>query len=161
MTFIFLETDEEKKMEYFNRNEVLCRKILEVEKVLAKEDVLEKVKDQIVIADRITNSKNLCDINKLAKLLDIKGMGRNKLFAYLRNKEILMDNNQPYQAYSEYFKIIDIVNPKNGHVYCKTLIKSKGIAYIVKHLIKDGKIQSQSYQEIMEYINNNLVKIAA
>ena len=42
---------------------VLCRKILEVEKVLAKEDVLEKVKDQIVIADRITNSKKSCDIN--------------------------------------------------------------------------------------------------
>ncbi|WP_291567003.1 phage antirepressor KilAC domain-containing protein [Clostridium sp. UBA2485] len=158
---MFLETDEEKKMEYFNRNEVLCQKILEVEKTLAKEDLFEKVKDQIVIADRITSSKNLCDMNKLAKLLDIKGMGRNKLFEYLRNKQILMANNQPYQAYSDYFKTIAVVNPKSGHIHDKTLVKSKGISYIVKHLIRDRKIESQTYQEIMGHINDNLEKIAA
>jgi hypothetical protein len=53
-----------------------------------------------------------------------------------------------------HFKVI----PIEGNKFCdsKTLIKSQGISYIVKKLIKDGKIESKSYEDIIKNIDDNL-----
>ncbi len=47
--------------------------------------------------DAVTQSSETCDFAQAAKILNFKGIGRNKLFEILRDKEILRQNNQPYQ----------------------------------------------------------------
>lgn len=49
--------------------------------------------------DAVTQSNETCDFAQAAKILNFKGIGRNKLFEILRDKEILRPNNQPYQKY--------------------------------------------------------------
>ena len=53
-----------------------------------------------------------------------------------------------------HFKVIPIEN--NRFADSKTLIKANGISYIVKKLIKDGKIESKSYEDIIKNIDENL-----
>ena len=151
---MFVEQDNSKKMELFNRSEVLNNKIKEVEITLSKENLMEQMQDTIEIADRFTNSDGLYDIGNFAKILDIKGLGRNNLFKWLKESKILMDTNSPYAMYSDYFKVIPVT--KFGFTSIKPLLKSKGISFIVKRLIKEGRIETKSYKEIIEDMNNKL-----
>lgn len=151
---MFVEQDNSKKMELFNRSEVLNNKIKEVEITLSKENLIEQMQDTIEIADRFTNSDGLYDIGNFAKILDIKGLGRNNLFKWLKESKILMEGNSPYAMYSDYFKVIPVV--KNGFTSTKPLLKSKGISFIVKRLIKEGKIETKSYKNIIENMNTKL-----
>ena len=151
---MFVEQDNSKKMELFNRSEVLNNKIKDVEIALSKENLLEQMQDTIAIADSFTNSDGLYDIGNFAKILDIKGLGRNNLFKWLKESKILMEGNSPYAMYSDYFKVIPVT--KFGFTSIKPLLKSKGISFIVKRLIKEGKIETKSYKKIIEDMNNKL-----
>ena len=151
---MFVEQDNSKKMELFNRSEVLNNKIKDIEITLSKENLIEQMQDTIVIADSFTNSDGLYDIGNFAKILDIKGLGRNNLFKWLKENKILMDSNSPYAIYSDYFKVIPVT--KNGFNSNKPLLKSKGISFIVKKLIKEGRIETKSYKKIIENMNSKL-----
>lgn len=74
------------------------------------------------------DSKGNITMAKLAKSLNIKDIGRNKLFKILRNKKILRYNNEPYQSYvnSGYFKVIN----KNiqGYKNTQTLVTGRGMS---------------------------------
>ena len=65
-----------------------------------------------------------------------------------------MDSNSPYAIYSDYFKVIPVT--KNGFNSNKPLLKSKGISFIVKKLIKEGRIETKSYKKIIENMNSKL-----
>jgi phage antirepressor YoqD-like protein len=151
---VLFETDTTKKMELLERDKKLEEQIKQIDITLAKDQLMEQVQDSLAIADRFTNSNKLYDVGEFSKILDIKGFGRNKLFEWMRDSKILMSNNSPYANQMEHFKIIAIDN--NRFADSKTLIKSKGISYIVKKLIKDGKIQSKSYEDIIKNIDENL-----
>ena len=58
--------------------------------------------------DDVTGSSDTIDMKEVAKLLNVKGLGRNNLFELLRDKRILDERNQPYQKYVDagYFRII-------------------------------------------------------
>ena len=58
--------------------------------------------------DRVTESLDCIDIGQCAKILNVKNIGRNKLFEILRQKKVLNERNQPYQKYVDcgYFRII-------------------------------------------------------
>jgi hypothetical protein len=76
------------------------------------------------------------------KILAVKNMGRNNLFQLLRDKAILMPNNQPYQKYIDcgYFRTIESRYTKpyrTTHINIKTVVYQKGIDYIRKIAI-DG-----------------------
>ena len=94
------------------------------------------------------SSKNDYDIGTFAKFLNIEDMGRNKMFQWLKDNEILMKNNTPYQKYNKYFTVIPVV--KGAYSSNKTLLKAKGIEFVVKKLIKDGKIITKSVEEILK-----------
>lgn len=70
---------------------------------------LEEQEPLVAFANKVSDSSNLIDIGKLAKLLNDEHIkiGRNKLFQWLREQKILMKNNIPYQRYidSGYFQI--------------------------------------------------------
>jgi anti-repressor protein len=96
--------------------------------------------------DSLCSDKNLFNVEKVAKILAIKGLGKIKLFEWLRNQGILyLDNNKrnvPYQKYVDlgYFQIKFKQNMYNGELYAVTLVTAKGFSFIKRQLIKDGYV---------------------
>jgi phage regulatory protein, rha family len=81
------------------------------------------------------------------KVLNYKGLGRNKLFQYLRDKDILMSGNTPYQKYVDagYFRLIETTwnTPNNDSmIYLKTVVYQKGLEFLSKVIEKDGYIKN-------------------
>lgn len=91
--------------------------------------------------DTVANSESLLSMGDVAKTLDM-GIGRNKLFALLRDKGVLNQHNIPYQRYIDagYFKLIEntFMAGDNQVVSTTTYVKQKGIDYIRKVLTKEG-----------------------
>ena len=111
------------------------RKIEQLQKQLAD------AQPKIAFHDAVTGSKDTIDIGEAAKVLAIPGIGRNKLFDVLRNKGVLMSNNQPYQKYVDagYFRTIEssYTTPDGStHVYIKTVVYQRGLAFIRKVVSK-------------------------
>lgn len=90
--------------------------------------------------DTVANTESLFSIADVAKTLDM-GMGRNKLFAFLRDKGILDKDNHPYQKYVDagYLRLIEnhCKAGDNDVVYKCTYVKQRGIDYIRKILLKE------------------------
>lgn len=142
-----IEKDEVKQMLWLRKMEDVSNRIIALEKTKSEQEIIERYKAEITLGKDICNSNNCYDIAKFSKVLDIKNMGRNKMFDWLRNNGILRHNNEPYQQYMEYFKVIPIND--NQYVSSKTLIKASGIKYIINKLIKDNKITTKSVDEIL------------
>lgn len=97
--------------------------------------------------DTVVQSETLLDLGEVSKLLNYKGLGRNKLFQYLRDNNILNNKNLPYQTYVDrgYFKIVEAswVNSSTKliEVSLKTVMYQKGIDWLDKllsqHFIKN------------------------
>jgi len=153
---VIMESDTSKKLVLLERDKKLEEQIKQIDITLAKEQLMEQVQDSLAIADRFTNSNKLYDVGEFSKILNIPKFGRNKLFEWMRDNKILRANNEPYQNQVDmnHFKVIPIEG--NRFADSKTLIKSQGISYIIKKLIKDGKIQSKSYEDIIKNIDENL-----
>lgn len=88
--------------------------------------------------DAFMDASNLQPMNDVAKCL---GIGRNKLFAMLREKKIIRANNTPYQEYIDrgYFEVKE--KPiKMGDInvnYAQTFVTAKGVDYIRRVLEKE------------------------
>lgn len=99
----------------------------------------EEDRPKVEFYDDVTDSKDTVDMGTVAKVLNIKGVGRNKLFEILRDKKILMSNNQPYQKYIDngWFRQIESkFNLPNGDIKIniKTVVFQKGVDGISKIL---------------------------
>ncbi len=91
--------------------------------------------------DSVADSKTAIPIGDVAKILGIKGIGRNKLFAILRDRKVLMSNNAPYQCYIDrgYFRVVECkYNNMYGEtmISIKTLVYQKGVDWIRKMLME-------------------------
>jgi len=97
---------------------------------------IEQLKPKAEFYDAVAGSKDAIDIGTVARVLGIKGIGRNKLFEILREKGILMHDNQPYQKYidCDYFRTIEQKYSADGEIRIniKTLVFQKGLNYIRK-----------------------------
>lgn len=92
--------------------------------------------------DAVTGSDDCIDMAAAAKTLAIKGMGRTKLFKFLRDHKILQKNNQPYQEQVDAgrFRVIESKwTDGNGdtHINLKTVVYQKGLDYIRKLIEKE------------------------
>ena len=109
-----------------------AKKLTELEVEEATKPLLPKAE----FYDAVTDSKDAIPMSSVAKVLNIKGIGRNKLFEILRDKNILRGNNEPYQTMVDrgYFRVIETKYTKNGdtHINLKTLVTQKGLDYIRK-----------------------------
>lgn len=96
----------------------------------------KEMKPKAEFFDTVADSKTAISMNDVAKVLGIKGMGRNNLFEFLRNEKILMSNNVPFQIYVDrgYFRVIEQKYMKNGEpcMNIKTLVYQKGVDFISK-----------------------------
>lgn len=87
--------------------------------------------------DDVARSKDAIEMSDVAKVLAIKGLGRNKLFELLRERKILQPNNIPYQQYvdREYFRVLEqkyTTSKGETKINFKTLVFQKGVDYIRK-----------------------------
>ena len=113
---------------------------LEKERLQAK---LNEAKPMIDFAEIVANTSDNIDMNEMAKLcnkegitIDGKTIGRNKLFAYLRDKKILMSNNLPYQKYidQKWFTVVETTKKTayGDKIFSKVLVCGKGQIKIVE-----------------------------
>ena len=119
------------------------RTIEEKDKLITKlSDANTKLLPKAEFFDAVAESKSAIEMASVAKVLDM-GIGRNNLFESLRQKKILMGNNQPYQKFVDMglFRVIEQkFNKPNGDtcINIKTLVYQKGIDYIRKLLSERG-----------------------
>ncbi len=113
---------------------------------------IEETKDDVEFAHAVSSSKSGVNLEVFAKSV---GIGRNKLFAWLRKEKILMSDpitkyskchNMPYQHFidSEYFTIKrSVFNTAHGRERSFTpLITGKGEVWLTRKLIKAGLTDS-------------------
>ena len=111
---------------------------LELEEKVSKLEAKQlEDKPKVEFYNDVTESKDTIDMATVAKVLNIKGVGRNKLFEILRDKKVLMQNNQPYQKYIDngWFRQIESKWTKpNGDIgiNIKTVVFQKGVEGIRK-----------------------------
>lgn len=106
---------------------------------------LEEQKPMVEFTKKVAATADLIDIGKMAKLLHDEHIevGRNRLFEWLRNKKILMQNNIPYQQYidnkSFVVKESTTETPYGTKVYQTTYVTGKGQIYITEKLRNEFK----------------------
>ena len=95
----------------------------------------------------MAGSKDAIAMKDVAKVLDFIKVGRNKLFEILRNENILMKDNTPYQKYIDngWFRTIEQKYTANDEICIniKTLVYQKGVDSIRKLLLSKGYIQNK------------------
>ncbi len=95
----------------------------------------KELKQDVKTWELVSNSDDLIAMDEVAKTLNYKNYGRNKIFELLRDKEILRYNNQPYQKYVDlgYFKLLEN-QYDNGYgqvkISLKTVVTQKGLDFI-------------------------------
>ena len=89
--------------------------------------------------DKFISGENYQDMNTAAKALS---WGRNKLFAELRRRGILMSGNRPYQSYIDrgYFVVKEKPIDMGGTVFNRpqTYVTAKGLSWLEKVLNESG-----------------------
>lgn len=112
----------------------------EVEKKQLAEAKVAELAPKAEFYDTVADSESLMSMADTCKILDM-GIGRNKLFALLREKKILQKDNIPYQQYvtAGYFKVVEGKYEVNENVVVTktTYVKQKGIDYIRKLLSRN------------------------
>lgn len=101
------------------------------------EEQQNQIKEMQPLAERwkaYMDSEGYITMSKFAKSLNIKNIGRNKMFDILREHNVLRQNNEPYQAYINrgYFKVKITIN--NNHNNTQTLITPKGADWLYEKL---------------------------
>ena len=97
----------------------------------------------VEFANQVSNTENLIDMNAMAKLAVEENIpiGRNRLFRWLRENEILMSDNLPYQKYIDrgYFAVKESVFETGSmtKTYQQTFITGKGQQFIIGKLRKE------------------------
>lgn len=106
--------------------------------------------------ESVAESKDAVEMKAVSSTLNYVAVGRNKLFAILREQKVLQSNNSPYQKYIDagYFRTIE--TKKNCgtevRIFIKTLVYQKGLDYIRKLLNKLGyKPKESKEQTLLEF----------
>lgn len=91
--------------------------------------------------DAVTDSRDAIPMAEVAKVLDM-GIGRNKLFEFLRSRKVLQPDNVPYQRYidSGYFRVVEQRFDRgcgDVGINIKTLVFQKGVDYIRRLIIEE------------------------
>lgn len=101
--------------------------------------------------ESVAESKDAVEMKAVSSTLNYVAVGRNKLFAILREQKVLQSNNIPYQKYIDagYFRTIE--TKKNCgtevRIFIKTLVYQKGLDYIRKLLNKLGYRPKESKEQ--------------
>lgn len=119
----------------------LIEQVEENERLEAENKKLEQENKQMLpkaeVYDDFIDGQNVLNMTKTAKTL---GLGRNKLLKFLREQNVFMKNNTPYQEYLErgYFKvkIKPITQGNIQYNITQTFVTPTGMEYLNKLLKK-------------------------
>ena len=123
--------------------QVMARALKLADKTISslKTQLLE-MKPKADFFDAVADSKTAISMNEVAKVLNIKGYGRNNLFEFLRENKVLDRWNVPYQRYIDngWFRVIEQKYQKNGEpvITTKTLVYQKGVDGIRRMIAKEN-----------------------
>lgn len=108
---------------------------------------IEADKPKVEFAEHVADTSDLIDIGTLAKIAQKENIpiGRNRLFEWLRSKQILMTSgehkNEPYQKCIDngwfVLKEYTYKTPYGKEIGVKTYVTGKGQMYIIERLRKD------------------------
>ncbi|GEP63130.1 hypothetical protein CBE01nite_08980 [Clostridium beijerinckii] len=103
------------------------------------EKKLKSLEPKAQFYDDVAGSKDSIEMGHVAKVLGIRGMGRNSLFSLLRDKKVLDKNNIPYQQFvdSGYFRVLEqkyTVSNGQTKINIKTMVFQKGIDFILRKI---------------------------
>jgi phage antirepressor YoqD-like protein len=104
------------------------------------ESTIEKQKPLVTFAETCLASKDSILVRELAKIINNQGIptGEHKLYAWMREKGLLMRGNEPYQRYiqSGYFVVEQkpFDTPYGTKMIRTTRVTPRGQAYIIKRL---------------------------
>ena len=118
--------------------ELLISKKNEKMLLVENQSLSEKIEadaPKVQFAETVNQATNSIDMGIVAKMINKhdKNCGKNRLFKFLRDKNILMENNIPYQPYNHYFEVIEIPKVINQEIIMipKTQVKPNGQHYII------------------------------
>ncbi|AGX41450.1 phage antirepressor [Clostridium saccharobutylicum] len=111
----------------------------EREAKLKIEKKIKLLESKVQFYDDVAGSKDSIEMGHVAKVLGIKGMGRNRLFSLLRAKKVLDKNNIPYQQFvdSGFFRVLEqkyTVSNGQTKINIKTMVFQKGIDFILRKI---------------------------
>lgn len=123
--------------EQMTPEQIVANALIVAQNIISKKDrQIEEMKPKADFFDAVADSKTAISMNEVAKVLNIKGYGRNNLFEFLRENKVLDRWNVPYQRYVDngWFRVIEQHYQKNGGpiVTTKTLVYQKGVDGIRK-----------------------------
>ena len=127
--------------EQMTPEQIVANALIVAQNIISQKDKqIEEMKPKADFFDAVADSKTAISMNEVAKVLNIKGYGRNNLFEFLRNSKVLDRWNVPYQRYVDngWFRVIEQHYQKNGEpiVTTKTLVYQKGVDGIRKMIEK-------------------------
>lgn len=130
--------------------QILARALKVADQTIASlSTTIEEMKPKVEFFDAVAESKDAISMGEVAKVLGL-GIGRNKLFEFLRKEGILQHDNQPYQKYVDagYFRIIEQKYNAGDEVRInlKTIVYQKGINYIQKRWL-DRHYSEKDWEE--------------
>lgn len=116
--------------------QILARALKVADQTIASLNIkIRALEPKAEFFDAVADSKDAISLAEAAKMLDL-GIGRNKLFEFLRTERVLQSDNQPYQRYVDagYFRTIEQKYTVGDEVRIniKTLVYQKGLDFIRK-----------------------------
>ncbi|MGC4035216.1 MAG: phage antirepressor KilAC domain-containing protein [Chitinophagaceae bacterium] len=80
----------------------------------------------------------LYNMGEAARVLQLD-LGKNQLYAYLKEQKIIRADNSPFIEYEQkgFFKCYTKIQPWNGYPYQLTLVTAKGLEFI-RQLFNEG-----------------------
>jgi len=109
--------------------------------MLEREIKAEKHENMLLeqFIDNTMGTEGLVTFETASKLIYDKyafSVGRNTLFDLLRTNGVLMANNNPYQRYAHWFKVIKKESP-NGNIYNVTLVYENKLKLVYKYAMQE------------------------
>lgn len=128
--------------EQLTPEQIVANALVVAQNIIANQNKqLETMKPKAEFHDAVVGSDDTVDMSQVAKILNYKGIGRNKLFEILRKKKVLRHNNEPMQAYVDrgWFRQVESkYQTPNGdtRINIKTVVFQKGVDGIRKIIDK-------------------------
>jgi anti-repressor protein len=106
------------------------------DQAIALQATIQEQAPKVQFFDAVADSSGAQGMDEVAKLL---GTGRTRLFAFLRDMGMLMEDNLPYQRHLDEGRFLvrqRVYTDAAGesHTYSRTLVTGRGLAYIQKRL---------------------------
>ncbi len=121
--------------------EALKELVVKEETIIEQQKLIDHQKPRVEYAEAMMQSDTTISIQEASKVLNIKGVGQNKLFDLLRTLKVLQANNLPYQRYCDlqWFRVVETKYIQNNEikVRLKTTVTQRGLNGIRRALAKN------------------------